>query len=366
MFSDNGWPPPRKNPDLVGHDEAERLLLEAFDSGRMAHAWLICGHRGIGKATLAFRFARFVLARGGGEAGGLFGDSLPAATPGSLYIPPDDPVFHRVAAAGHADLLTVERTLNDKGKLRNEIIVDDVRRIGSFLSLTAAEGGWRVVVIDCADEMNVSAANAALKVLEEPPRRALLLLTSHNPGRLLATIRSRCRRLRLTSPDEATVAALIGKYRPETQPDEATQLARLCEGSIGRALALAEEGGLEFYGDLLGLLETLPELDVQSLHRFADRVAKADALEAFATLSDLLRWWLERLILFAAGEDARGARDGERALMERLSQTASLDRWLEVWEKVSGLLARTDGANLDRKQVVLNVFLSLETAVRPL
>lgn len=367
--SNGSRPPPRENPDLVGHPGAERTLLEAFRSGRLAHAWLICGRRGIGKATLAFRFARYVLARGAGEGdGGLFGDALPADEPDSLFVAPDDPLFRRVAAAGHADLLSVERTLNEKGKLRTEIIVDDVREIGSFLSLTAAEGGWRVIVVDCADEMNIHAANAVLKVLEEPPSRALMLLVSHSPGRLLPTIRSRCRRLRLEALDADTVAALVAKYRPGTPDDEAAGLARLSEGSIGRALSMAEEGGLDFFRDMVGLLETLPRLDGEALHRFADRVAKAGADEAFHTVSDLMRWWLGRLILFKAGKVVPdgGATADERALIERLSQTGSLDRWLEVWEKVTVLLARADGANLDRRQVVLNIFFSLETAVRPL
>src|SRR5439155_17813225 len=189
-IADPGAPAPRSNPELLGHEAAESALRRLFEAGRLPHALLLSGPRGIGKATLAFRLARFVLASGGGEGppGGLFGD-LGAS---GLAIAPDSGTFRRVASGGHADLLTVERAYDPRRRrLRGEIIVENAREIGTFLRLTPAEGGWRVVVVDGADEMNRAAANALLKILEEPPRRALLLLVAHSPGRLLPTIRSR-------------------------------------------------------------------------------------------------------------------------------------------------------------------------------
>jgi len=353
---------PRETPDLLGHGAAEKTLLEGWNSGRLAHAWLICGPKGIGKATLAYRFARFVLA-GGGEGGGLFGGS-----PESLDIRPDHPVFRRVASQGHADLETVERGWADdkKVKLRTEIVVDDVRGIGAFMALTPAEGGWRVVIIDSADEMNRNAANAVLKILEEPPRNALMLLVSHSPGRLLPTIRSRCRRLMVNPLAEEVVADLLARHRPVLPQSEIIALARLGEGSIGKALALADEGGLDLYRDVFGLLDGLPNLDIPALHAFGDRVSRPENDAAFRTVTDLLTWWLARLVR-AGGRQGRGmveAMPGEAALMNRLLSLASLEHWLEVWEKINTLFARTEAVHLDRKQAVLGAFLAVERLAR--
>ncbi len=370
-----GWPPPpRVNWNLVGHEDAERELLDAFNSRKMHHAWLLTGPRGIGKATLAFRFARFVLSAGSGAGGaatgGLFADA-PKEPPDTLYVDPQGPLFRRIASAGHADMVTVERSLDEKKKkLRSEIVVPDVREISGFMARTPAEGGWRVVVVDSADDMNRHAANALLKVLEEPPSRALLLLVSHTPGQLLPTIRSRCRVLGLRPLADETVATLAMQYRSDIAEEEAADLARLAGGSIGRALGLAEQGGLKLYADVMGLLSGLPTIDGVALHRMGDTVARAGADETFRTVVDLIRELLSRLIRHAAVNDLAAAPSGaaspqEQALFTRLAPAASLDRWLQVWEKTSRLLARADSARLDRKQVLLNVFLEFESAVRP-
>lgn len=365
-YEEEVWPPlPKSNPDLRGHDAAEREMLDAFFSDRMHHAWLLTGPKGIGKATLAYRFARFVLNQGPINAGpGLFGDALPQVKPTSLAISADNPIFPRVSADTHGDLLSLERRINEKtGKLKTVIDVDSVREVGGMMSHTSAEGGWRVVVVDSADEMNVNAANALLKVLEEPPKNAMLVLVSHNPGRLLPTIRSRCRTLQMRPLSDALVTELAQVYAPDISPEDAARLTQLSDGSIGRALGLVDVGGIELYSELMRLLHTLPSLNVKSLHALADKVARVGADEAFRTVTGLLRWWLERMILVAAG---KAAPDGEDAdFMARLAGQASLESWFLVWEKINSLVARTDGLHLDKKQVVLDAFLGLEQTVRP-
>jgi len=352
-------PPPRHNPVLVGHGDAQGALLDAWSSGRLAHGWLLSGPRGIGKATLAYRFARFVLA--GGGAGGLF-----AETAQSMEMDPQDPLFRRIAAGGHADLMVVEKSLDPKRKrIRDEIVVGDVRAIAPFMRLTTSEGGWRVVVVDCADDMNLNAANALLKILEEPPDKALLLLVSHAPSRLLPTIRSRCRALALQPLAEDQVAHLLSDHRPDLAPADAASLARLAEGSPGRALRLADAGGLALYGDMVGLLDG--GLDVAALHGLAERVARPNARDAYTTLMELLSQWLVRLVrLGASGGEVSGNQviEGEGAVIERLLARASLEQWIEVWEKIGRLNVDVGRVNLDRKQVVITAFSVLEATSR--
>jgi len=315
---------PRANANLYGHAAAERTLLDAFLSGKLPHAWLLCGPRGIGKATLAYRFARFALAEGPKTGPNLFGTAAP---PVSLKLGPEHPIFRRVASGGHADLLTVERTENERGKLRDEIVIEDARQVGDFLHLTPAEGGWRVVVIDGVEEMNRNAANAVLKIVEEPPARALILLVSHAPGRLLPTIRSRCRRLALKPLAEAVTIRVLAEQRPEIAAGDARALARLAEGSAGRAIDLADQGGLALLRQIAELLATLPKLDVAALHKLADRVGGSEGEVVFRTVTDLLLWWLARFVR------ASGAREppdevvaGDAALYRKLAGPRSLDR----------------------------------------
>ncbi len=353
-------PVPRENPSLSGHEAAEAALLRAFTSGRLPHGLLITGQHGIGKATLAFRFARFLLSQTTERSGGAL---FAPASPTSLALPPEHPVFRRIASSGHADLLTVERGIDPKRKReRTEIVVDDTRAIAAFLRLTPAEGGWRIVIVDTADEMNRNAANAVLKILEEPPDRAILILVSDNPGRLLPTIRSRCRRLALRPLSDDIVTDLIARYRPDLSASDRAALVELAEGSIGHAIELAEQGGVALHRRLLELLGALPELDGAELHAFADTVARWGSEDAFRVLSELMPATLARAIARAT-RSGPGGGTGEAALANLLARRG-LDRWVEVWEKITHLFADADAVNLDRKQVVLNAFFALEEAAR--
>jgi DNA polymerase-3 subunit delta' len=346
-------PSPRTTARLLGHQAAERAFLDAWSSGRLAHSWLICGPRGIGKATLAFRIARFVLASGR-SGQGMFDGLAPA----SLDMAENHPVFRRVASGGHADFKLVERTWSDdkQTRLKSEIAVDDVRDVGAFLSLTPAEGGWRVVIVDATDDLNRSGANALLKVLEEPPSKALLLLVSHTPGRLLPTILSRCRRLTLKPLADDVVAELLRRHCPALAEDDAASLAKLAQGSVGKGLGLAVDGGLELYRDMIDLLTGLPTLDAAALHAFADRVARSDA--SFRLVGELLAWWLADA---AAGAARRGSAD---RLAERLVSLAGIERWVDAWERIGQLFERAEAVNLDHRQVVLNAFLVLDGLFR--
>ncbi len=381
-------PAPRTNPELHGHEAAESALRHLFEAGRLPHALLLSGPRGIGKATLAFRFARFILANGGGEGalGGLFGDT----DANGLAIAPNSGTFRRVASGGHADLLTVERAYDPRRRrLRGEIIVENTREIGAFLRLTPAEGGWRVVIVDGADEMNRNAANALLKILEEPPRRALLLLVAHSPGGLLPTIRSRCRRFPLAPLPPAIVRQLLLRYRPALPESQAEALTALSGGSIGRALDLAAAGGVELYESMLALLSRDQGIDPPALHAFADRLARGESEEAYRAVEELVAQLLARVAGAAArgspgaelarplpdpplpgldrgiaGEGRVGAEARESAVLQRLGNRAPAARWAELRDEIGRLFARTDALNLDKKQTILGAFFAIEGAAR--
>lgn len=363
MSEEHPIPLPRESETLVGHGAAEKMMQEAVASGRIPHAWMITGPQGIGKATLAYRFARYVLSGAGAkdEGPGLFGDALPAIESEGLHVPREDPVFAQVAAGSHPDMLAIERGYDEKRKkMRGEIVVDDVRQIGSFLRLTPSLGGWRVVVVDSADEMNRNAANAVLKLLEEPPRQALILLVSHAPGRLLPTIRSRCRAVRLGPLSDAQIADLLHKHLPEIDPSAAETLVALSEGSIGRALTLAADGGIAALEELFSAIGQYPNLSELALLELADRwgrTAKAEESDPFEIGMNLLDWWLGRI----ARDSAIGAQPIDRvrgmgSATERLVGALGPAGIAERRAGISSMIGRGSRLSLDKREMLMEAF----------
>ena len=351
MADDSEEQHPRDSDALLGHGAAEGHLLRWWNSGRMPHALLISGPRGIGKATLAYRLARFVLSQG----------VTSDAAVNSLYVAPHDPVFHRVSHKSHAGLLAFERTYDDKAKrLRSEIVVGEIRKIRPFFGTTTGEGGWRVAIVDAVDEVNVNGANALLKQLEEPPPKGLLIMVAHTPGRLLPTIRSRCQNLTLRSLSQEVMLTILAERLNDYTDEERLALSVLADGSAGRALALAAQGGLDLYRELVGLLGSLPELDVEGIQGLGDRVSRRGQEATYRTLIGLLLDWLSRMVR-AGAEGRRPVQilDSERIMIDRLWQSGKPDAWLDAWERTRDLIFRAEAVNLDKKQVVLNVFTTL-------
>ncbi len=348
------FPHPRETFNFIGHAAAELLLNEARLSGRMAHAWMICGPQGVGKATLAYRLARSVLNHGVG--GG------PAD---SLSVPPNDPISRRIAAQAHPDLLVLRRQWDEKTKrLKTVLNVDEVRRLHGFLAQHAGAGGWRVVIVDAADDMNTNAANALLKLLEEPPRKVLMLLIAHAPAKLLPTIRSRCRMLRLRPLEPAAVTEIVRRRGIADLPEEdAALLAFLARGSAGRALRLAAHGGMDSYKQIAGLLGSLPELDTERLHRLADQASGRWAEQAFALTGELMSEAIETVVHLKAGDAARPPGSPGDTL-GRAAALGRLDRWLEAWDKVRIVFGETAALNLDRKQALLSAGFFVKTAAQ--
>lgn len=349
---------PRRTLSLIGHEAAEAALARAATSGRLPHAWMICGPQGIGKATLAHRFARFMLAGGAEDAqDGLFGPG-----PENLDIPGDHSAVHLAMEGAHPNLRCLEPGWDPKAKrMRGEITVDGVRALHPFFGMTAAQGAWRIAIVDSADALNRNAANALLKLLEEPPAKTLLLLVAHAPDRLLATIRSRCRRLTLRPLGAEDLQTVLADQGVTLTPDDAPAVAALAGGSPGRAIALIEGGGLETYRAVVGLMENLPNLDPRALHGLADKLAAKGAEDTFRLFCTLMENLLARLARFKAeGGTSAALPPREEALFAALSARASLDQWFAVWEKMGELFRRTEAVNLDRKQAVLIAFTRLQ------
>ena len=347
MSEDAEVPHPRETLSLYGHADAEQAFLDAYRAGRMPHAWLIGGPRGVGKATLAYRMARFVFAHPAPAAAQNTARNAPGVAqnaPG-LALPPDNPVVRRIAAQGHPDLLALERVEDDKGKIPMFIPVDMVRKTVGFFGSTAGEGGWRVCIVDSVDELNAAGANALLKILEEPPARSLLLVVSHAPGRLLPTIRSRCRRLMLRplAPDDVARAAADALGGDAADP-EIRAAAAASDGSVSRALDLIGGTALAVRERVNAMLAALPTLNPRDLHALGDALGRDET--AFTAFVEAVRDWLSARITVAGAEPRR------------------LDRIAEVWEKLNATARDVTDYNLERKPLVFNVFDWLAAATR--
>jgi DNA polymerase-3 subunit delta' len=324
---------PRETYELVGQDAALERAARAIRSGRLPQAWLISGPPGIGKATLAYRIARYLLRHGATAEG-----------PADLSVPPKDPVSRQIEAEAHPGLLVVKRRRDDKGKLKTVINVEEIRRLGPFFGLTSGAGGWRVAIIDPADEMNDNAANALLKILEEPPPRGILMLASHAPGRLLPTIRSRCQRLDLKPLEESAIASTLAKFLPETSAEERASLSRLSEGSLGLALRLGGGEGLELARDADALLDARGAPDVTRILALAERVARAqDGLSHFGEFL------------------ARGL---SRRIRARAEAGSSDYRAVVLWEEMHGMYERAVGVHMEPRQTVIASALKIADARR--
>ena len=359
-----GAPHPRETVNLYGHEAAQAEFLSAFNTGRLHHGWMITGPRGVGKATLAWKLARFLLATPEDD-GGMFAPEKPD----TLDIDADHPVARRMRALAEPRLFLLRRPWDEKtSRLRQEITVGEVREMKSFFSLSAADGGRRVAIIDAADEMNVAAANALLKLLEEPPANVTLLLISHQPFKLLPTIRSRCRELRLAPLAPAPLADALTQAGAALEPDEAQALAQLAGGSVGEAFRLTNLSGLALYQSIVSLLSTLPRLDRPRALALSEAGAARGAEAQFDLILTLLDLFLARTARAGALRQLPPeAAKGEADLITRLAPDATAARAWATLAQTLGLKARRGKAvNLDPAALLMDMLFRLEETAAPL
>ncbi|MET0294212.1 MAG: DNA polymerase III subunit delta' [Phenylobacterium sp.] len=325
-------PHPREVFELVGHEGAEAAFEDARARGRLHHAWMLTGREGVGKATFAYRAARRLLGARPDRALGLLGSD------------PSDPVSRQVIARSHPDLLVIER-LGEDGKVRKVIPVDEARQLGEFFSKSPASAPHRVAIVDAADDLNANAANALLKTLEEPPPRGVLLLVTHAPGKLLPTIRSRCRRLGFAPLPEDEVAGFVRRYA-DAGPDEALRLARMAGGAPGRALTLAAASAIEVDEAAGALLAGLPSVDEAALLVMAEKFRGPEGMARFSLLFERLA---DRVRAYVADGQGEGA---------------ALDRWAAAWETLQRLPREVEALNLDRSDALFSTIAELKAAAR--
>lgn len=356
-----GAPHPRETPIVFGHAQAEDAILTAFNSGRMHHAWLISGPQGVGKATLAWRIARFLIATPDDD-GGMFAPPPPT----TLDIPEEHPVSRRLRALSEPRLFLLRRGANATGSGLSQFIrVEDVRDLVRFLSLSSADGGRRAVIVDAVDEMNTAAANALLKMLEEPPPGVTFLLVSHQPARLLPTIRSRCRTLPLSPLSPEDMAR--GLAQAGIDATDPVPLAELAGGSIGAAVRLVQRDGLDRYGALVALLSTLPRLDRGRMNAFADAAGARNAEGLFDLSVTLIDTALARAARAGAtGQLPPEAAPGEHALMRKLAPDAAVSRAVALLAEGLAARARQGRAvNLDPSALLADMLLRIEQTAAP-
>jgi DNA polymerase-3 subunit delta' len=322
----DGAVPPAQTAKLFGHPEAERFLAESYASGKGHHAVLIEGPEGIGKATLAFRFANHVLSH-----------PDPQSAPDFLADPdPASPVSRQIASGASHNLLHLTRPTDEKtGKVRQAITVDEVRRAGHFFSQTSGTGNWRIVIIDPADDLNRNAANAILKILEEPPKRSMFLVLSHAPGKLLPTIRSRCMPLKMSPLGDADLRQALGALRAD--PGDAVIAA--AKGSVSEALKLLNYGGAAIIAAFDEALSTTGPAARKVMHKLADVLSAKDSDIVFGFfISHLGDELMARARAAARAGDIRTAEHNARL-------SSSITERLTV----------AQAYNLDRKQTILTI-----------
>ncbi|MBV1904367.1 MAG: DNA polymerase III subunit delta' [Marinosulfonomonas sp.] len=345
---------PRHTAQLLGQQAAETTFLTAYTSSRLHHGWLISGPRGIGKATLAWRIARFLLAQPP-ASDGLFGDAPQAPT--SLDIPPDHPVVRRTAALSEPRLFLLRTNWNPEKKRFNQgIVVEDARKLKAFFNLSAADGGRRVVIVDSADELNVSAANALLKFLEEPPDDVIILLVCHRPSRLLPTIRSRCRELRCATLSASDLGRAMSAAGSDSNGDEKA-LAELAGGSVGDAVRLNNLHGMDTYAQLVALFATLPQLDRPKALTLAESVAGRGKEQQVDLLVGLINQFIARTARTGvSGPPLVQATPGESEVLQRLAPNPDAGRkWAQLQQVLSARAAHGRAVNLDPAALILDM-----------
>jgi DNA polymerase-3 subunit delta' len=343
---------PRATRDVIGQERAINSFLRACETDRLAHAWLFSGPKGSGKMSLALNIARCFLETG-----------VPQSRE-QIFAAFDLPQGHLITRGVHPDIRIMQRKYDaEKSKFKQSIEIHDVRDLTRFFSHSSGRGGWRIAIVDCLDDMTLNAANALLKLVEEPPSKCLLILINHNSGRLLDTLRSRTRRLSFSGLSLPNLMQILTAYLPD-EPEQKLQAASfLASGSAHKALRLATGDGLEQFQRLIDSLLSARDGDLKTVHEFSDFIVARDQPDRFALFFELLSDWIMRVTRAKTGVEAyQPLYQSEPGLVEAIAAGSSYEQLIGLWEKINENGRSAMALNLDRKQTVMMSLLLVSKA----
>ena len=364
-----GYPHPKVTETLFGHQFAEQEFMNCFKSGKLHHGWLITGAKGIGKATFAWQMAKFLLTQPipSMEPKGLFGNSDENQN-NDLGENLKKAMIARILAESEPRLVVVRKSFDEKRKtFRSSIRVDEVRHLKTFFSLSVSDGGGRVAIIDCAEDMNINAANALLKTLEEPPKNTIFLLVSHNPQSLLPTIKSRCRELKLKDLTERDLNSALKQMNLNIPENDSKIYSLLCSGSVGKSIRFLEHDGAGLYRALLSFLNQLPNLNGFELEKFIGTFSGNKNRRRLELFIELLNMVIARLS--KAGimgySSADKILEEEKEIFTKLCQNRiTAKKWAELAQTQSENLKHGLAVNLDPSSLILDTFFRIEDCAR--
>ena len=364
-----GYPHPKVTKKLFGHQFAEQEFINCFKSNKLHHGWLITGEKGIGKATFAWKMAKFLLTQ-----------PIPSREPNELFGSSNDSrnngqdenlkkaIIAKILAESEPRLVVVRKSFDEKRKtFRSSIRVDEVRHLKTFFALSVSDGGGRVAIIDCAEDLNINAANALLKTLEEPPKDTIFLLVSHNPQSLLPTIKSRCRELRLSSLTESDLKSALEQINLTIPENDSKIYSSLGSGSVGNTIRLLEHDGAGLYRTLLSFLNQLPNLNGFELEKFIGTFSgnkNRSRLELFIELLNTVIARLSKAGIMGYSSADQIIEDEKEIFTKLCPNRISAKKWAELAKTQSENLKHGLAVNLDPGSLILDTFFRIEDCAR--
>lgn len=375
MFDDGAEATPAEPEDFLkpahetqlslGHEEIEAHLLEMIQNDCLPHAMIFTGLKGIGKSTIAYRLARYLLSNPADDPAeasmGLFGgDELPEVKAENFEVDEEGNVFRQVAARAHPDLLVIEREYDEKKDVRKPAIdVDSIRGINKFVQLTSSgAGAWRVIIVDDADTMNRNAQNAILKNLEEPPKNTIFVLIAHRLGALIPTVRSRSRTINFQPLAKEHFTELLKKHDPQISDGHTQSLFEMMSGSVGSAIDFIDESGLVTMVVVSDLMKSWPNWDWKTIHATADTMSRKGQEKQYKAFENVLLWMSTSILQAKARrlDVPSGFNEFDADVMRNLIQSYSLEEWIKICENLKDHFLQAEIARLDKKNTVLGAF----------